>query len=83
MQDVVKGEPIDFEEPLRSKTFEEELRPNIDVLARYLQKSIHVDIKTQREEEEIEEVRVNFFQAWLLPKVLFYAFAYFCAKGAL
>ena len=30
-----------------------------------------------------EEVRISWFQAWLLPKVLFYAFAYFCSKASL
>jgi OPA family glycerol-3-phosphate transporter-like MFS transporter 3 len=34
-------------------------------------------------DEEIQETRVNFLQAWFLPKVLFYAFAYFAAKGGL
>ena len=29
------------------------------------------------------ESRISFWQAWLLPKVLFYAFAYFCSKMAL
>ena len=29
------------------------------------------------------ETRISFWQAWLLPKVLFYAFSYFCAKMAL
>ena len=29
------------------------------------------------------EDRISWFQAWLLPKVLFYAFAYFCAKASL
>ena len=36
----------------------------------------------QEEKEEQPEVRIGFWQAWLLPKVLFYAFANFCAKMA-
>ena len=35
------------------------------------------------EEKKQKETRINFWQAWLLPKVLFYAFSYFCAKMAL
>ena len=30
-----------------------------------------------------EEDRISWFQAWLLPKVLFYAFAYFCSKASI
>ena len=33
--------------------------------------------------QEINEERISFWAAWLLPKVLFYASAFFCAKFAL
>lgn len=36
-----------------------------------------------KEKEAQVETRISFWQAWLLPKVIFYAFAYFCAKMAL
>ena len=32
---------------------------------------------------ETKETRISFWKAWLLPKVLFYAFSYFCTKMAL
>ena len=35
------------------------------------------------EKESQVESRISFWKAWLLPKVLFYAFSYFCAKMAL
>ena len=34
-------------------------------------------------EQEKKEDRISFWRAWLLPKVFFYAGAYFCAKFAL
>ena len=37
----------------------------------------------KREVEEINDERISFWAAWMLPKVLFYASAFFCAKFAL
>ena len=46
-----------------------------------VQKTVTQDIK--EEKDNAEEVRISFWNAWLLPGVIFYAFAYFCAKMAL
>lgn len=39
------------------------------------------DVKVEKDQQV--ETRIGFWAAWFLPKVLFYAFAYFCAKMAL
>jgi len=51
------------------------------VLRDTIDKSMTKEVK---EENALQtENRISFWQAWLLPKVLFYAFAYFWAKMAL
>ena len=48
-----------------------------------IQTTITQEVQQEKEIQQIDEKRIGFFQAWLLPKVLFYASAYFCAKFAL
>ena len=52
-----------------------------EILGEAVEKSLIKDVR--RESLLEEETRIGFWQAWLLPKVLFYAMAYFCAKMAL
>ena len=70
-------------EPKRSVSYN--YRPTYDTekLAMTISKNMAKEIKVERLEVEIVEKRVSFWQAWLLPKVGFYAFSYFCAKCAL
>ena len=48
-----------------------------------LTQSVRKSVTEKQEVEEINEERISFWAAWLLPKVLFYASAFFCAKFAL
>ena len=45
--------------------------------------SLTREVQQEKEIQLVDEKRISFWSAWLLPKVLFYASAYFCAKFAL
>ena len=46
-----------------------------------MDKCLTKEVKDEKAAQD--EARISWFQAWLLPKVLFYAFAYFCSKASL
>ena len=52
-------------------------------VAEKIGQSVTRSVAEAKEEQEKNEERISFWAAWLLPKVFFYASAFFCAKFAL
>ena len=53
----------------------------MDALSTSVDKCVTKEVMTEKALRV--ETRISWLQAWLLPKVLFYAFAYFSSKMAL